>query len=116
MLKLVQENDPILKVVFLALRTPDKRLAQWKQQPLARYSQLWPQLVVIDGIACRQYAQGPTDEKIEVPLIPLSCQQQVLHSCDDAPSSGHQDVNKTLARLRQEAYWQKMLKSTAVSV
>ena len=67
--------------------------------------------MVIDGIACWQYAPGPTDDKIEVPLIPLSC-QQVLHSCHDAPSSGHQGVNKTLARLA----WQKMLKSTAVSV
>ena len=74
--------------------------------------------MVINGIACRQYAPGPTDEKIEVPLIPLSC-QQVLHSCHDAPSSGHQGVNKTLARLQQEAYWvgrAEDVKSTAVSV
>ena len=114
LLKLAQENDPDLKEVLLALRTPDKRPAQWKQQQLARYSQLWPQLVVIDGIACRQYAPGPTNEKIEVPLIPLSCQQQVLHSCHNAPSSGHQGVNKTLARLRQEAFWVGMAEDVEV--
>ena len=44
LLKLAQENDSVLKEVLLALRTPDKRPAQWKQQPLARYSQLWSQL------------------------------------------------------------------------
>ena len=51
LLKLAQKNDPVLKEVLLALRTPVKKPAQWKQQPLVRYSQLWPQLVVIDGIA-----------------------------------------------------------------
>ena len=113
LLKIAQQNDPVLKEVLLALQTPDKRPAQWKQQPLARYSQLWPQLVVIDGIACQKYALGPTDEKIEVPLIPLSCQQQVLHTCHDAPSSGHQGLNKTLARLGQEAYWVGMAEDVA---
>ena len=42
--------------------------------------------------------------KIEVLLILLSCQEQVLHSCHDAPSSEHKGVNMTLARLHQEAY------------
>ena len=70
--------------------------------------------MVIDGIACRPYAPGPTDEKIEVPLIPLSCQQQVLHSCHDAPSSGHQGVNKALARLQQKAYWVGMVEDVEV--
>ena len=54
------------------------------------------------------------DQQIEVPLIQLSCQQQVLHSCHDAPSSGHQGVNKTLARLRQEAYWVGMAEDVEV--
>ena len=48
------------------------------------------------------------DEKIKVPLIPLSRQHQVLYSCHDAPSSGHQGVDKTLARLWQETYWVDM--------
>ena len=77
----------------------------------ATTSQIFAQLVVIDGIACRQYAPGPTDEKIEVPLIPLRFKQ---HSCHDAPSSGHQGVNKTLARLRQEAYWVGMAEDVEV--
>ena len=72
---------------------------------MARYSQLRLQLLILDGIACRQYVPGPTDKKIQVPLIPLSRQHQALHSCHDVPSSGHQGVDKTLARLRQEAYW-----------
>ena len=38
----------------------------------------------------------------------------MLHSCHDAPSSGHQDVNKTLARLRQEAYWVGMAEDVDV--
>ena len=35
----------------------------------------------------------------------------MLHSCHDAPSSGHQDVNKTLARLR---HWVGMAKDVEV--
>ena len=77
----------------------------------ATTSQILPQLVVI---TCRQYAPGPTDEKIEVPLMPLSCQQQVLHSCHDAPCSGHQGVNKTLARLQQEACWVGMAEDVEI--
>ena len=38
----------------------------------------------------------------------------MLHSCHDAPSSGHQGVNKILARLRQEAYWVGMAEDVEV--
>ena len=38
----------------------------------------------------------------------------MLHSCHDASSSGHQGVNKTLARLWQEAYWVGMAEDVEV--
>lgn len=56
---------------------------------------------------------GTTDEKIQLPLIPLSRQNQALH---DALGSGHQVVDKTLARLHQEAYRVVMLIPIVASV
>ena len=37
LMKLAQENDPVLKEV-LASQTSETRSLQWKQQPLARYA------------------------------------------------------------------------------
>lgn len=45
------------------------------------------------------------EDVIDVPLIPLSLRGDSLESCHNAPGAGHKGVEKSLARLRQEAYW-----------
>ena len=46
---------------------------------------------------------SPCEDVIEMPLIPLE-------SCHTAPGAGHQGVEKSLAQLRQEAFWANMQK------
>ena len=55
---------------------------------------LWSQLILVDGVA---YKPGPCNEAIEIPLIPKT----LCKSSDVC-------VEKTLARLHQEAFWVNM--------
>ena len=51
---------------------------------------------------CRKYRPAPTCEPI---MVPISMHIQVLRDCHNAPSAGHLGSQKTLDRVRQEAYW-----------
>ena len=45
----------------------------WQWPPLCRYRQLWPQLVLVDDVVCRQYWPGPSHDTVVVPIISASC-------------------------------------------
>ena len=77
----------------------------WQQPPFHCYKQLWSQLTFVDGVLCRCYYPGPTAKAVTVPLLPRSLQTTALHCCHDAPTMGHLGYEKTLHKLRQEAYW-----------
>ena len=72
------------------------------------YQQLWHQLKLVEGIVCREYTPGPTEDQKVVPIYPATLRQEVLRRNHDAPSAGHLGPEKTLQRLRQEAYWVNM--------
>ena len=48
---------------------------------------------------------APTLETVTVPLLPTSLRQQALNRNHNAPTAGHPGTEKTLSRLRLEAYW-----------
>ena len=102
-----QEADSITSRVLQALSESQHRPQghEWCQHPLRRYRQLWPQLKIVDGVLCRQYTPGPTSDKVLIPVLPTSLRQVALNRNHDAPSAGHLGSDKTLERLRQEAYW-----------
>ena len=81
---------------------------EWRKQPMQRYRQLWSQLQVKDGILCRCYSPEPTSDQIMVPILPDSLRKEALQRNHDAPGAGHQGPDRTLKRLRQEAYWVSM--------
>ena len=62
----------------------------WKQQPLKRYKQIWPQLLLVKGCICRRYCPNPMLDVITVPIIPPSMRPQLLHLTRNEPSAGHQ--------------------------
>ena len=95
-----QKSDPIVKEIFRALSQSSRKPSgqKWKSSPLNRYRQLWSQL---DGIVCRTYTPDPTGDTVTVSVLPQSLR---LQSCHDAPSAGHLGVDRTLHRLRSEAY------------
>ena len=77
----------------------------WSQQPLCRYQQLWHQLRLVDGVLCREYTPNPMEEAVTVPILPASLHQEALQRNHNAPAAGHQGVERTLDRVRREAYW-----------
>ena len=81
---------------------------EWRQHPLRRYRQLWAQLKLVDGVLCRNYIPSPMSESVTVPILPASFRQQALIRNHDTPSAGHQGSDRTLERLRNEAYWVSM--------
>ena len=77
--------------------------------PLSRYRRLWSQLLVKDGLVCREYAPGPVSDLLTVPIIPSSYMSTLLHQYHDQPQAGHLGPDKTAARVRQVGYWVGML-------
>ena len=106
-LREAQKSDPVIHNIHHHLsRSHEKPTdVQWRKQPLNRYAKLWPQLIIKDGIVCRHYSPGPDSELITVPVLPRTLQQEALHQAHNTPSSGHQGQDKTLQRLRLDAYW-----------
>ena len=47
-------------------------------------------------------------EAVTVPILPTSLHRDALLRNHDAPTAGHQGFERTLERLRQEAYWVSM--------
>ena len=68
---------------------------KWRSPPLHRYRQLWKQLIVIEGVLCRQYS-SPSPIIVTVPVLPAVFHREVLLRCHDAPTSGYLGVTKTL--------------------
>ena len=83
---------------------------EWRKEPLRRYVQIWDQLRVCDGVLCRHYKPNPVSEGVTVPILPAALHRQALLRNHDAPIAGHQGSDKTLERLKQEAYWVGMAK------
>ncbi|KAL5481615.1 hypothetical protein EMCRGX_G021810 [Ephydatia muelleri] len=58
----------------------------------------------------KRYAPSPASDVISVPVLPESLQREALQRNHDAPSAGHQGIEKTLQRLKQEAFWANVAK------
>ena len=98
----------VLKARQQSTRPPDSR--EWLRQPLQRYRQFWSQLTIIKGVVCREYTPNPMSDAVIVPILPASLHKEALQRSHDAPAAGHQGSQRTLARLREEAYWVSMAK------
>ena len=111
-LQTAQLKDDTLSVVLQTRQCSSDIPFQkkWRKPPLHRYKQLWKQLVIIDGVLCRQYSPNPLDQMVTVPILPPSFQKEALIRNHNAPTAGHQGVAKTFERLCREAYWVDMAK------
>ena len=105
-----QRADGCISKVLQARSQSDQppQVREWRQHPLRRYRQLWAQLKLVDGVLCRNYIPSPTSESVTVPILPTSFRRQALIRNHDTPSAGHQGSDRTLERLRNEAYWVSM--------
>ncbi|KAL5482010.1 hypothetical protein EMCRGX_G022289 [Ephydatia muelleri] len=105
-IRIGQHEDSTLRTVLDALAKITTRpcTKAWKQFPLRRFAQLWPQRQVVNGILYRNIPQ-PADVSRKVLVVPTSLIQTILRMCHDVPGAGHQGFDKTLARVQEEAYW-----------
>ena len=102
-----QCTDPVIKEVQQKLCNilwPNQKGRKWYRPPLICYWWIWNQLIIADGIVCCKYSPGPSSDSITVPILPHSLQQDALCCSHDAPATGHQGIEKTLERLRRQAY------------
>ena len=104
-----QLTDPVIAQIHRALTQNKSTPPRWNKLPLNRYKQLWSQLCLHDGLACRQYTPSPSLNPVLVPLIPESCRHTILHQYHDTASAGHLGYQKTAAKVRQVGYWVGML-------
>ena len=114
-LRASQCSDNILSVVLQA-RSNSADIPQskrWNKSPLYRYKQIWHQLKVVDGVLYRQYRPDPTNQTVTVPILPPNLQKDALTRNHDAPTAGHFGSEKTLERLRHDAFWINMAKDVA---
>ena len=111
-LRMAQQADPAVSKVLQACgqASSPPQGQECGQYPLRRYVQLWSQLQVVDGVLCRQYVPSPMSETVTVPILPVSMRPQALIRNHDIPTAGHQGAERTLHRLRKEAYWISMAK------
>ena len=109
-LRTAQQQDSTISKIYRAhLQDSSPPHGQdWNQHPLKRYRQLWAQLKIVDGVLCRYYTPSPMAEAVTVPILPTSLHRDALLRNHDAPTAGHQGFERTLERLRQEAYWVSM--------
>ena len=105
-----QRDDPTISLLYAALQSKKMptHSGNWRHNVLRRYRQIWSQLRLIDGIVCRRYAPSPASDIISVPVLPESLHKEALQRNHDAALAGHQGMEKTLQRLRQEAFWVNM--------
>jgi len=86
-----QQQDPITRQLSQALETSKScpKDKKWKQSPLHCYAQLWPQLLLVNGVVCCRYAPDSVTKTVTVPVLPPSLQPMALQRCHDEPSAGH---------------------------
>ena len=106
-LREAQQKDDIIKTILHALSVSKScpTAKEWNSRPLHRNKQLWPQLLLVEGVVCRRYTPGPTSTTVTVPILPMSLRKEALQHNHDHSSAGHLGVDKTLQRILKEAYW-----------
>ena len=102
---------PLSAVLQARLSSNDvPQAAKWNKPPFYRYKQIWHQLKIVNGALYRQYSPSPAHQEVTVPILPPDLYKDALSHNHDAPVAGHFGKEKTLERLRCNAYWINMAK------
>ena len=104
-LSAAQQNDPVLSTVHNHLQAKQipPKTGSWAKFPLKHYRKLWSQLILHESVVCRKIkSPSMTEEKLLI-VVPKSQQKTFLTIVHE--DSGHQGIDRTLARLSEMAYW-----------
>ena len=91
-LQQAQSADLVISKIisYLKCRQGRPQSAEWRHPQYRRWLQLWPQLVLNEGILYRNITLPVSQEKCCVPIAPVSLRQRYLQQFHDAPLAGHQ--------------------------
>ena len=100
-----QQKDPVLSVAYRYLYTKQTppTTGEWNKFPLKRYRKLWSQLIIHASVICRKMKSPSMSEERLLIVVPKSQRRIFLNIAHD--DSGHQGVDRTMARLSEIAYW-----------
>ena len=103
-----QRSDPVLSQIISQLESNQSspNNLEWTQFPLKRYKQLWSQLTISSNLLCRKVSYPVHTEERLLILVPKSERNLFLQHAHE--QSGHQGIDRTLARLSEVAYWPGM--------
>ena len=101
-----QKSDPFLSIVYHGVQ---KKKRPTTSHPVIRcYLQLWSQLILCNGILCRQYFPDNSLSSVTVPVLAQTLQSGFLKEVHVTPSAEHLGFSRTLSRAQNEVYWVNM--------
>lgn len=106
-----QLRDPMLKIVMKAVENGRYSSLQQRGTALHRFWQMRKQLKLVDGVLYRFFRPHPACEPRYAVIVPLPNRSDYLRRYHDI--AGHQGVDRTYDKLRDNAYWVGMARDTA---
>ena len=107
----IQRQDKDVGTILAWLSESNTRPGREKVQdksPVVRHLWLlWEQLVLIDGVLYKKWADDPTHSHLTL-VVPKALFKTILEANHDAVLSGHLGLKKSFSRIRQNYYWYKM--------
>ena len=103
-----QLSDQMLKPILEGKESDTKpALGELRNNSRAacRLLQLWNQLIVVNGVLCRQFQSFDGSTSTIQIIVPGILQKEVLSDIHEGALGSHLGVDKTLARLKDRFYW-----------
>ena len=111
----MQESDKDLKEILRWLKESPSRPSREHVHALSPTTRhlwlIWDQLVLVNGILYRRWANAGKDENNLRLVVPQKLQKEVIHSLHNPITSGHLGIKKTLSKLKRLFYWHGMKES-----
>ena len=104
----LQLADPSIGFVFRAKETdecPNSDVIKGESLTVQRLIQLWPRLVVVNGILWRLYEDVVTNQEWKQLVVPQVLREEVMGELHGGVMSGHLGESKTLQKLKRRFYW-----------
>ena len=103
-----QLEDPSIGFVLRAKETdehPNSDVIKGQSLTVRRLMQLWPRLVVVNGILWRRYEDVETNQEWRQLVVPQVSREEVMGELHGGVMSGHLGESKTLQQLKRRFYW-----------
>ena len=103
----LQVEDPSIGFVLCAKEAdecPSSDILKGQSLQVQRLMQLWPRLLVVDGILWRQYEDLETKQEWRQLVVPQSL-QEVMEELHAGMMGGYIGESKTLQQLKHRFYW-----------